>query len=174
MLEKDFDKFSKLLVRCRGCDVLNFVQHVSCSKCKLPLKIPEVEDNCVCVLDIERLHGDQKSPPLSVGMVIVDKSGTFVEQKEVFVLPEASSKWKDPTRGGFLCSLHGMFIKSRGNKRFLMRVGKLGKPDVILPTIPEIAAAKIVKEILKLNRVSKILFHGQDDLCLRIFMSKDS
>ena len=165
LLNKNFGRFENVMIRCE-CGTLNMKFYNTCSKCSGKLKIKQET-----YLDVERCEGNMRSTPISVGAVV--KVGKKVIEKEIFVLPDADSEWKLPTRDSWICrNKTGLFFKGQGNSRKMYKRGIRMSEDELLPAVSERDAVNQMLEFLHSFKVSTIVCHGEDEKSLIPWLEK--
>ena len=114
---------------------------------------------------------DLRSTPISVGLVV--KVGKKVIEKEIFVLPDADSEWKLPSRDSWICrNKTGLFFKGQANSRKMYKRGNRMSEDELLPAVSEMDAVHQMLEFLDTYKTSTIVFHGEDEKCLIPWLEK--
>ena len=103
---------------------------------------------------------------MSIGLVAVGEEGTITGEKEIFCLPDKESAWPDPKIGSWTTKINKMNVSMRGRCRYLFRLGEK------LPAVTEFEAAKEFKHFLDRHGVTKLIFHGEDQKCIRPFFEK--
>ena len=150
-----------------GCEKYNFQTETKCNSCQTLLPLVDSNKDCaekVVFMDLERVDGDLKSPPLSIGMAVVDDNGETISTKEIFILPEGS----EPSRGCWAArNLHGIYIdKIRGVKILKVK-------NVPVDTLsPEGAAREMIKFLAGVGRKVTICFNGKDHVSLIPYLVK--
>ena len=151
-----------------SCGYANFVKYSFCYKCNTTLEVLK-DDDIWWYLDIERVESKQESPPLSIGVFAVNKSGTVIARKDIIITPDG----KNPSKTDW-CSIHNhrMYVGFRNGKKVVMkRGGKIGEVDRVLPSVtPKRAAEELIELLGNSGEENIIFFHGEDEKCLLPFM----
>ena len=147
-------------------------------------------------MDIERVHGDYSSTPLSFEFVM--RQGNDLIEKEVFISPDANCRWELPTRDCWLAKwchklyfgLNGqMYKRSDADEKQRNAEKKQSKPnkkqrnankksnsdkkdDKLLNPVTELQGVEEFLSFLRENSASIVVFHGDDHQTIRAFLAK--
>ena len=170
--EKFIEKYQVKIIVCENCSYKNFKTFVSCLKCRNALNadVDKLSENVF--IDIERIHGDLKSSPLSIGLAVLDRNGEVKSKEEIYILPEG----EEPRRNNPLCwKVHQMYVERKNGVKVLKKLsGVKGKADPILPSVSlDEAARRFVMFLSSLGSSNlNIIYHGLDHCCLIPFLER--
>ena len=135
-------------------------------------KLKKVQEKVICAMDIERISGHQDSTPLSVGLVVSQKSGIIIEE-EIFIIPDQECPWKMPNPNDYTTKhIHKMYIKETSSGRKVMKLGGWKEKDTELPGVSKQCAAARILSFFEKKQVQIIVFHGDDHKAIRPFLAK--
>ena len=163
--------FRNVFWSCGGCKSLNYSKYDSCHNCKKgkeqEKKLPE--ETYIAALDMERTgRGQVEATPISIGLATISLGGEVANEQEIFILPD-EGEWEDPHRNSWITkNKHRMYIERRGGVRQLFKLGER-EP---LPAVTEQEGVRILLEYVRSNKISKVLYHGEDHKSLRPFIRK--
>jgi len=152
-----------------NCGMLNFIDAVKCWDCKEVLEVAtrEVGERLYVFLDIERVAGNQESPPLSIGLVVMNERGEVEAEEEIFILPDGTEPRKNSYYVRIYQGMYVDFIKG-------MKVLKGGRERKVLPTVSPAAAAKeLIAFLSGLSKSFYVFYHGPDLACLSPFLERN-
>ena len=120
-------------------------------------------------MDLERVDGDQKALPLSVGMVACGSSNCqIVKEFERVILYDIGGPKVDVKAAKFS---HRMYYEEKGTRRRVMKMGGKGIPSSEIASVhPKIAAMDLINFLEELEGKVTVLFHGEDEKSLFGFL----